>query len=300
MDLEIPGFHYNRINNPTVDVLEQRLTALEGGAAARWRSAPARRPSACRCSTSPAPATTSSRSRSSTGPPTPTSPTCSRRLGIEVRFAADDRPESIARADRRANEGRVLRDGRQPGRQRDRPRGAWPTWPTPAASRSSPTTPSPRRCCSSRSSHGADVVIHSLTKFVGGHGTTLGGIIIDGGTFPWAEHPERFRVHDRAGAGVPRRALRDRLPRRAVRHALPDDRAAQHRRLAVSVQRVPAPAGLETLAVRLPRHEANARAVAEYLADGPAGDVGQLPRLPRQPLLRARPALPRRAASRRS
>ena len=36
------------------------------------------------------------------------------------------------------------------------------------------------------------MVIHSLTKFVGGHGTTLGGIIIDAGTFPWAEHPERF------------------------------------------------------------------------------------------------------------
>ena len=41
--------------------------------------------------------------------------------------------------------------------------------------------------------HGADVVIHSLTKFIGGHGTTMGGIIIDGGTFPWAEHPDRFR-----------------------------------------------------------------------------------------------------------
>ena len=40
--------------------------------------------------------------------------------------------------------------------------------------------------------HGADVVIHSLTKFIGGHGTTLGGIIIDAGTFPWSDQPERF------------------------------------------------------------------------------------------------------------
>src|SRR6201999_3808029 len=42
--------------------------------------------------------------------------------------------------------------------------------------------------------HGADVVIHSLTKFVGGHGTTLGGMIIDGGRFPWSDHAERFGI----------------------------------------------------------------------------------------------------------
>ena len=40
--------------------------------------------------------------------------------------------------------------------------------------------------------HGADVVVHSLTKFIGGHGTTLGGAIVDGGSFPWTEHAERF------------------------------------------------------------------------------------------------------------
>ena len=40
--------------------------------------------------------------------------------------------------------------------------------------------------------HGADVVVHSLTKFVGGHGTTLGGAIVDGGSFPWSEHADRF------------------------------------------------------------------------------------------------------------
>src|SRR5207248_3161950 len=40
--------------------------------------------------------------------------------------------------------------------------------------------------------HGADVVVHSLTKFMGGHGTTLGGIIVDSGKFRWREHAERF------------------------------------------------------------------------------------------------------------
>jgi len=40
--------------------------------------------------------------------------------------------------------------------------------------------------------HGADIVVHSLTKYMGGHGTTLGGIIVDSGKFPWAEHKDRF------------------------------------------------------------------------------------------------------------
>ena len=41
--------------------------------------------------------------------------------------------------------------------------------------------------------HGADIVVHSLTKYLGGHGTTVGGIIVDSGKFPWAEHKERFK-----------------------------------------------------------------------------------------------------------
>src|SRR5207253_171122 len=40
--------------------------------------------------------------------------------------------------------------------------------------------------------YGADIVVHSLTKFMGGHGTTLGGIIVDGGSFPWAKHAHRY------------------------------------------------------------------------------------------------------------
>ena len=42
--------------------------------------------------------------------------------------------------------------------------------------------------------HGADIVIHSLTKYMGGHGTTIGGVIVDSGEFPWADHKDRFPV----------------------------------------------------------------------------------------------------------
>ena len=41
--------------------------------------------------------------------------------------------------------------------------------------------------------HGADIVVHSLTKYMGGHGTTIGGIIVDSGKFPWAKHKTKFK-----------------------------------------------------------------------------------------------------------
>ena len=53
------------------------------------------------------------------------------------------------------------------------------------------TVPSPYLCRPIE--HGADIVVHSLTKYIGGHGNSIGGIIVDSGKFPWAEHKERFR-----------------------------------------------------------------------------------------------------------
>jgi len=53
------------------------------------------------------------------------------------------------------------------------------------------TVPSPYLCRPIE--HGADIVVHSLTKYLGGHGNSIGGIIVDSGKFPWAEHKERFR-----------------------------------------------------------------------------------------------------------
>jgi O-acetylhomoserine (thiol)-lyase len=113
-------------------------------------------------------------------------------------------------------------------------------------------------------------VIHSLTKFVGGHGTTIGGIIIDGGRFPWAEHAERFRC------------LVDPEPAfHGVRYATDFPDAAYITRCrTVGLRNTGATLspfnaflhlqGLETLSVRLPRHEANARMVAAWLVDHPA------------------------------
>ena len=58
------------------------------------------------------------------------------------------------------------------------------------------TVPSPT--CAGPFEHGADIVVHSLTKYLGGHGTSIGGAIVDSGKFPWAEHKATLQAPQRA------------------------------------------------------------------------------------------------------
>jgi O-acetylhomoserine (thiol)-lyase len=268
MDLEIPGFHYNRINNPTVDVLEKRVTALEGWAAAMAVSSGA-------TAVSMSVLNLVNAGDNFVSVPTLYGATYTffahvlPRVGIEVRFSADDHPDSIAaRIDERTKAVFCETVGNPAGNVIDlaavanvaHARGV------PVIADNTVATPfllKPFR-------HGADVVIHSLTKFIGGHGTTLGGIIIDGGTFPWADHPDRFGL-----------MIEPEPAFHGVRYAsdFPDAPYVTRCRT-IGIRNTGAALspfnaflllqGLETLAVRLPRHEANARAVAEFLASHPA------------------------------
>jgi O-acetylhomoserine (thiol)-lyase len=267
MDLEIPGFHYNRINNPTVDVLEKRVTALEGGVAAMAVSSGA-------TAVSMSVLNLLSAGDNFVSVPTLYGATYTffahvlTRLGIEVRFSADDHPDSIAaRIDERTKAVFCETVGNPAGNVIDlaavadvaHARGV------PVIADNTVATPfllKPFR-------HGADVVIHSLTKFIGGHGTTLGGIIVDGGTFPWADHPERFGM-----------MIEPEPAFHGVRYAsdFPDAPYVTRCRT-IGIRNTGAALspfnaflllqGLETLAVRLPRHEANTRAVAAFLASHP-------------------------------
>ena len=281
MDLETRGFHYNRINNPTVDVLEQRMAALEGGVAAMAVSSGA-------TAVSMSLLNLLSAGDNFVSVPTLYGATYTYfahvlpRLGIEVRFSADDHPDSIAaRIDERTKAVFCETVGNPAGNVIDlaavaevaHARGV------PIIADNTVATPFLLKPFA----HGADVVIHSLTKFIGGHGTTLGGIIIDGGTFPWADHPERFGL-----MVEPEPAFH------GVRYAsdFPDAPYVTRCRT-IGLRNTGAALspfnaflllqGLETLAVRLPRHESNTRAVAEFLAVGSARDVGQLRRLPDNP-----------------
>lgn len=120
--------------------------------------------------------------------------------------------------------------------------------------------------------HGAAIVMYSTTKYIGGHGTTLGGAIIDGGTFPWEAYPERFPLLTTADKVFPDVVWTDLAKRfgpiafilRARLRLIPDFGPTMTPLAAFHVIQ-----GLETLPIRMEQHNANAIAVANYLKDHP-------------------------------
>lgn len=115
--------------------------------------------------------------------------------------------------------------------------------------------------------HGADIVVHSATKFLGGHGTVIAGVVVDGGRFDFGAEPERWPGFHRPDPSYNGLVFWD---------ALGNESAAYATRLRVKLLRDLGPSiaplnsflllqGLETLSVRLERHVANAQAVAEWL-----------------------------------
>jgi O-acetylhomoserine (thiol)-lyase len=113
--------------------------------------------------------------------------------------------------------------------------------------------------------YGADVVVHSMTKFMGGHGTTLGGMIVDSGKFPWRDHPERFYMLNKPEIAY-----------HGVVYTEHYGAAAYVARCRTVAQRNTGSTlspfngflllqGIETMALRVERHVENARSVAQFL-----------------------------------
>lgn len=129
--------------------------------------------------------------------------------------------------------------------------------------------------------YGADVVVHSATKFIGGHGTTLGGIIVDGGNFDWAasgKFPD-FTTPDKsynnlvyASLGAPAFALKARV------QLLRNTGAALSPQSAFYLLQ-----GLETLSLRVERHVANTRKIVEFLINHPKVSWVNYPELEASP-----------------
>jgi O-acetylhomoserine (thiol)-lyase len=114
--------------------------------------------------------------------------------------------------------------------------------------------------------HGADVVIHSLTKFLGGHGTTLGGVIIDSGRFPWQQHAARFPMLTQPDESYHGLVYTEHYGPTAY---LGRCRSVFQRTMGSVLSPFNAfllLQGIETVALRIERHVQNARAVAEFLA----------------------------------
>ncbi|MCC8379171.1 MULTISPECIES: bifunctional O-acetylhomoserine aminocarboxypropyltransferase/cysteine synthase [Xenorhabdus] len=117
--------------------------------------------------------------------------------------------------------------------------------------------------------HGADVIVHSLTKYIGGHGNSMGGMVIDSGNFPWADHKDRFAVlntPDPSYHGI------NYLEHFGVAAFIARCRVGQLRSTGASLSPFNAfliLQGLETLALRMERHTENALKVAQYLEQHP-------------------------------
>jgi len=112
---------------------------------------------------------------------------------------------------------------------------------------------------------GADVVIHSLTKFMGGHGTTLGGAIVDSGRFPWKDHAARFPMFNKPDASYHHIVYADRFGSAAY---IARCRSIYQRTTGAVLSPLSAfllLQGIETVALRVERHVDNARRVAEFL-----------------------------------
>src|SRR5438132_3950265 len=113
--------------------------------------------------------------------------------------------------------------------------------------------------------YGADVVVHSLTKFMGGHGTTLGGIIVDSGRFPWRDHPQRFPMFNRPDASYHGLVYVDQFPAAPY---IARCRSVYQRTTGAVLPALSAfllLQGIETVALRVERHVENGRRVAEFL-----------------------------------
>ena len=190
-DLKVPGNIYTRIMNPTQDVLEKRVAALEGGIAA------------LAVASGMAAISYAIQTIAETGDNIVSAATLYGgtynlfahtfpQIGIEVRFADARQPQSFAALiDQRTKAIFCESIGNPLGNVTDIERLAEIAHAHGIPLIVDNTVPSPYLCRPIE--FGADIVVHSLTKYLGGHGNSVGGAIVDSGTFPWAEHKQRFK-----------------------------------------------------------------------------------------------------------
>ena len=262
-NLAVPGNIYTRIMNPTTDVLEQRCAQLEGGIAALGLSAGS------------AAINYSVLNIAEQGNNIVTVPLLYGgtytlfkhmlpRLGIDVRFAADDTVSGMeSLIDDKTTAVFCESIGNPAGNIVDIEALAEMAHAhgVPLIVDNTVATPALIKPIS----YGADIVVNSLTKYMGGHGNSLGGVIVDGGKFPWAKYPERFHmlnqpeesyhgvVYTEAMGDAAYIARARTVPLRNTGSALSPMNAF------LILQ------GMQTLPLRMQRHCDNALAVAHHL-----------------------------------
>ncbi|MEM8997797.1 MAG: O-acetylhomoserine aminocarboxypropyltransferase/cysteine synthase [Acidobacteriota bacterium] len=266
-NLAVPGNIYTRIMNPTADVLEKRVAEMDGGVGALAVSAGS-------AAIHYAILTIAEAGNNIVSVPSLYGGTYTLfahmlpKMGIEVRFAEDDSPASLEKLiDDKTSAVFAESIGNPAGNVADIEGIA------EAAHRhgvcfivdSTVTTPAllkPIR-------FGADIVVHSLTKYMGGHGTSLGGIIVDGGQFPWADHADRYPMLTQPEPAYHGVVYTDAMgPAAFIGRA----RTVPLRNTGSAISPFNAfliLQGIETLSLRMERHVDNALAVAAFLDEHP-------------------------------
>ncbi|MCB8747769.1 aminotransferase class I/II-fold pyridoxal phosphate-dependent enzyme [Rhodoferax sp. U2-2l] len=262
-DLKVAGNIYSRIMNPTCGVLEARVAALEGGVGALAVASGMSAISYAIQTIAEAGDNIVSASTLYGGTYNLFAHTFP-QIGLQVRFADYRDPASFAALiDDRTKAIYCESIGNPLGNVTDLAALAEVAHAHGIPLIVDNTVPSPALCRPFE--HGADIVVHSVTKYLGGHGTTIGGVIVDSGKFPWAQHAKRFKrlnepdvsyhgvVYTEAfgpAAYIGRARV---VPLRNMGAALSATAAFQLLQ------------GIETLALRMDRICDNASSVASYL-----------------------------------
>ena len=266
-NLEVEGYRYSRIANPTTDVLERRVALLEGGVGALSAASG-------QAALNYAILTLADHGGNIVSPPQLYGTTHTlfahtlRRQGIETRFAASDRAEDIEPlidASTRAVFCETI--GNPAGNICDIEAVANVAHKhgVPLVVDNTVATPILLRPID----YGADIVVHSLTKFMGGHGVAMGGAIVDAGRFDWKAHASRFPMFSEPDESYHGMIYVERFGAQAY---LARARSVYQRTTGAVLAPMSAfllLQGMETVALRVERHVENARKVALFLRDDP-------------------------------
>jgi O-acetylhomoserine (thiol)-lyase len=262
-DLAVPGNIYSRIMNPTNDVLEQRLAAMEGGIAG------------LAVGSGMAAINYAILTLAKAGDNIVTTPqlyggtyTLFAHMlpsqGIEVRFAEDDSAEALeALIDDNTKAVYCETIGNPAGNIADLEAISKAAHRHGVAVIVDNTVASPAIC--NPIEFGADIVVHSLTKYIGGHGTSIGGVIVDSGKFPLADYKQRYAMLNEPEASYHGVVYAEALGEAAF---IGRARTVPLRNTGSALAPLNAfmlLQGLETLNLRMERHCDNAQSVAEYL-----------------------------------
>jgi len=263
-DLKVPGNIYTRIMNPTNAVLEERVAALEGGVAALAVASGMSAITYAIQTIAQAGDNIVSVSKLYGGTYNLFAHTFPRQ-GITVKFAPHDDIAALeALIDENTKAVFCETIGNPSGNVADIAALAEAAHRHGVPLIVDNTVASPALCRPIE--HGADIVVHALTKYMGGHGTTIAGAIVDSGKFPWAEHKQRFPMLNEPDPSYHGVVYTEAFGPAAF---IGRCRVVPLRNTGAALSPFNAfliLQGIETLALRMERHTENAQKVAEYLS----------------------------------